>query len=376
MTPSALLRWMNGTALPLWAAHGVEADGGFAELLTADLRAIARPRRARLTARQVYVFASGARLGWEGAGLRVARSGLEILSRKFVRLDGTVVPRLDPDGRAMNARHDLYDDAFVLFALAALSPDPAAEALARRVTLALADRSLAGGGYSDGHAGPGRRLANPHMHLFEAAIAWAATGRPGPWRGMASGLSRLARQRLIQRSVGVIPEVYAADWTPVPDADGLLIEPGHLFEWGWLLIRWGRMSDDKEAVADGERLGRTAETHGLAADGTVLDALNERLEVRARGARLWPQAERAKFWQEVASCETGAKRADAILRRDCALRALGRFLSGPRPGLWREVRQPDGTFVEEPVRASSLYHIVSAADVMAGAVPVYEEVLR
>ncbi|MET0499860.1 MAG: AGE family epimerase/isomerase [Steroidobacteraceae bacterium] len=41
-------------------------------------------------------------------------------------------------------------------------------------------------------------------------------------------------------------------------------------------------------------------------------------------------------------------------------RVLMTYLHAPKAGLWRDTLQPDGTFIEEPAPASSLYHIAGA----------------
>ena len=69
--------WLFRQALPLWAQAGVDADGRFVEKLDFDGRPITGlPRRTRVQARQVYVFAEAAVLGWAGRrGRRPARAG-------------------------------------------------------------------------------------------------------------------------------------------------------------------------------------------------------------------------------------------------------------------------------------------------------------
>jgi mannose-6-phosphate isomerase len=43
-----------------------------------------------------------------------------------------------------------------------------------------------------------------------------------------------------------------------------------------------------------------------------------------------------------------------------AVQGLEKFFAVPVPGLWRDILNPDGSFVEEPAPASSFYHIVCA----------------
>lgn len=102
----------------------------------------------------------------------------------------------------------------------------------------------------------------------------------------------------------------------------------------------------------------------LRADGSCRDA----------GAKLWPQTERAKAWHEL-SCNprsNGALRQEAQNRRALALDGIATFLVEPplAPlGLWREVMRPDGSFVDEPVRASSFYHLVCAIHTISERAP-------
>jgi mannose-6-phosphate isomerase len=81
-----------------------------------------------------------------------------------------------------------------------------------------------------------------------------------------------------------------------------------------------------------------------------MDETGRDLAPRRATARLWPQTERLK--------------AALLLRRDGEARAaaqgLWQYLQTPRAGLWRDKMREDGTLVEEPAPASSLYHIICA----------------
>ena len=73
ITQTRVRDWLFGQALPLWAQAGIDAEGRFFEKLDFDARPIiGRPRRTRVQARQVYVFAEAAALGWS-EGEAVAR---------------------------------------------------------------------------------------------------------------------------------------------------------------------------------------------------------------------------------------------------------------------------------------------------------------
>jgi mannose-6-phosphate isomerase len=99
----------------------------------------------------------------------------------------------------------------------------------------------------------------------------------------------LALARLIDAESGALTERFTADWQPLPGLEGRLVEPGHLFEWAWLLQRCGDAAAHTAAV----RLIGIAEQHGVRA-GVAINALLSDFSVHDAKARLWPQTERLK----------------------------------------------------------------------------------
>ncbi|MFX8477731.1 AGE family epimerase/isomerase, partial [Acinetobacter baumannii] len=79
---------------------------------------------------------------------------------------------------------------------------------------------------------------------------------------------------------------------------------------------------------------------------------------------LWPQTERIKAW--VALAQLAHDRGDAtalaqaLQAATAAMGGLRAYLHHPVAGAWQEVWRADGSWQPEPVRASSLYHIVCA----------------
>ncbi|WP_417247850.1 AGE family epimerase/isomerase [Celeribacter sp.] len=368
MTPQDLKDWCAQTALPLWQAHGLDhVSGGYFELLDADLQPVIRPKRARLTARQIYCFTQAPALG-AGAMQAEAAHGLDYLLGSLVTNDKVISAR-HPDGRVARLGPDLYDDAFALLALAAVAdhaPDAGYEAQARAIAERMIQtRGRADGGFSD----DGTHIhANPLMHLLEAGLAWVeqSDDADGFWWRFCARLVRVALTGLIQGDSGILPEDFDLAYRPLPRNERVQVEPGHLFEWAWLLLRWSVLAGDEAAFASAQRLATTAQTHGIAPDGIIHEALDGDLRPRDTSARLWPQTERAKYWHAIAHhpATSPARKAQAEAQRALALDALARFLDGPRAGLWFETREADGTFRREPTRASSLYHIICAARVL------------
>lgn len=380
-----LLEWFTTQAMPLWSTAGTDwVQGGFAEKLDAQGSPVDEPRRTRVVARQIYVFSVARKLGWQGDAPRWVTHGLDFLLTRLRQPDGTFASSVTPDGQVVNARFDLYEQAFALFAMAtAYRLDPAQHAHLRDVSARLLVALRSGWahpaiGFEESSPPSVPLRSNPHMHLFEAALQWAEGTNGGPWRALADELATLALRHLIDAPSGLVTELFAADWGHMPGADGTLAEPGHQFEWGWLLIRWARQHPNPQhpdavaALAAAQRMVALAEAHGLDRErGIAINELNTDLSVRDANAKLWPQTERVKAWVAMAQrAQTGGDQtalAQALQAATAAMAGLRAYLHHPVPGGWQEVWRADGTWQPEPVRASSLYHIVCALETLADA---------
>ena len=72
----------------------------------------------RVQARQTVVYARAGALGWNGPWRDAVTAGASVLLSRGLRPDGGTHHMLGPDGATRDERRDLYDLAFVLFALA------------------------------------------------------------------------------------------------------------------------------------------------------------------------------------------------------------------------------------------------------------------
>ena len=92
--------WLSTSALPLWWSLGADHQlGGFHELLDGNGAAVPAPRRARVQARQVFVFATAAAGGWSGPGREAAMHGMTWFRRHYLRDDGFFRSEVEADGR-------------------------------------------------------------------------------------------------------------------------------------------------------------------------------------------------------------------------------------------------------------------------------------
>ena len=170
---------------------------------------------------------------------------------------------------------------------------------------------------------------------------------------------RSALTHFIDAEEGFLREHFTSDWEPALGERGRLVEPGHQFEWAYLLTHWGRLRNEPKAEIAARRLF-AAGTVGIdPARDVAVDALNEDMTVRSSSARLWPQTERLRA--ALALAATGGDASETWLAHAVsAAEGLWRYLDTPTRGLWRDRLLPTNRFVEEAAPASSLYHIAGA----------------
>lgn len=370
-------RWLFDAALPLWWSHGADhAGGGFHEKLGMNGEPAGHPVRVRVQARQLFVYARAGALGWTGPWREAMRHALDFMLARHQRPDGFFRSTLD----TADQRIDLYDQAFVLFALAhawqAEGRPPTLLEIARRLMAQVdAHFSLEGGGYRAAYdaARPGaqesvERKSNPLMHLLEALLAWvsigAGSGADAAFRSHASALCRLATNRLIDPETGTLAEDYAPGWVPLGHGTTRVNEPGHQFEWAWLLLQAQELlgHDMPSAGRHAQRLESAGRLHGIdAARGVAIFSVDGAGHPLDRRARLWAQTERLRTSMLFAQRRTGSA-ADIAAAESAAVQAFGtlqKFLATPRPGLWHEWMDEHGQFETAPAPASTLYHLVT-----------------
>lgn len=331
-------------------------------------------KRTRVLARQCYVFSHVA-IGGVAQARQAAQVGADFLLERARRADGQFVSVLTSDGEVLDPAADLYDIAFALFAMAwwfRLTGDARAIAASER-SLAHLDghmRSPSGRGFLSREGDAAAHQQNPHMHLFEAVVFLCAfTGHAGA-RAMADELFALAMDALIDPATGTLAEEYGPDWQRGDAAGQVRIEPGHHYEWAWLLTRYGVLADDPRAFALAERLFAFARRYGHdPATGLIVDALDQHGRVIGADLRIWPNLEYIKAL--VALGERHDARAPWCREElgRAAQRISARFLTpqadGPAAAL------PEGLWIDylhgatlkpkcDHVPVSTLYHLTCA----------------
>jgi mannose/cellobiose epimerase-like protein (N-acyl-D-glucosamine 2-epimerase family) len=178
--------------------------------------------------------------------------------------------------------------------------------------------------------------------LFEAS-------REERFLDQASELVALFRRRFFDgRTLG---EYFAADWS----RDAGALEPGHHFEWAWILAQYQRFSGDnveQEAAA----LVDFAEAHGVdAALGMAFDTFDASGAPLQRTSRAWPNTERIKGHLALFEL-TGRDPRPAVASASRLL--LDRYLLPY--GAWIDRLNEQGEPAPGPAPASTFYHVFLA----------------
>lgn len=357
-------RWMLDCAIPLWARNGIDRKrGGYVEQMAFD--GTARPvdfKRTRVIGRQIYVFSHAALLGRREA-LDCARFGYDFLIRNaWLGPDGGWARLLAPDGKVKDATPDLYDLAFILFAFGwyqRASGDEAAQqwAIATLDFIETQMRHPGGQGFLVEKPASGARLQNPHMHLLEAALVNLEVSGNARFRRLADEIVGLFTSHFFDPRTSTLGEQFDERWNRLRNSGGRTVEPGHQFEWAWILARYQRLAGcDMRPFVEG--LTWFAETHGVEHDDWLtLSAVRDDGVVVDSGSRVWPNTERIQA--AVAMFELFGIDPRPIFASSTRV-LFDHFLDRKLAGTWMDRIDAQRQPATDHVPASTLYHLMIA----------------
>lgn len=353
--------------LPVWRSRGWDHHrGGFHERLDAGFAPLpVAHRRLHAHCRQLYCYSLSAALTGRAEDRAFARTIFDHLVARFRDPDqGGWVCSVDVDGTPADRSKDCYGLAFVLFGLAAAHRHlglPAAAALARETRdLMVRHMALDIGGFAvratpDWGVDDRALRQNPNMHMLEALLALAeATGDP-VYQADAAALLALFRAHLFDPATGTLGEYFDEAGKPERET-GHIVEPGHQFEWYWLLQQAMRVIGDTQVAPASDALFAGGLRHGLdPVHGGVFDEVDRRGRVLRSTKRIWPLSEavRALAWR----IRSGDAAAWAPFRALVDHLLDHRLLSG---GAWREWLTREGGPHVDYMPSTTPYHLLGA----------------
>lgn len=353
----------------LWLTHGWNAAGGHSiERLQADLTpAPLGYRRSMAVARQLFFFAQAWRSTGNAACADRAHALYADLTGRFWDAEhGGWFFSLGDDARPANAGKDLYGHAFAIFALAHYAAVfRKAEAIdwARRTGEAvkrhlwLPQGWFAQAAQRDWSRPDPALEQNPHMHLLEAWLALhAATGEDSVLRDAAQ-LVTLYADRLRSADGAKVLEHFDAAGRPQQER-GQLVQPGHLYEWYWLLHDYAESARRPEYRQIAAPLFDWANARGVdPLHGGIYDQVDTDGQVVSDRKRIWPVTECIKVHaiRAATAADTGSY---AALEHWIAFMTTRYFTGG---GGWHEFLRRDLQPDSDYLPATTPYHVAMAA---------------
>lgn len=339
--------------VPLWQGPGWNAQMALPfEAVDAQHQPLPPQRyRAMACARQLFLFSS--LIGHSAvpeAGERAAAL-FRSLQRHFHDAEhGGWFYSIDPQGAPLDRRKDLYTHAFIVFACAhywGKVREPLVESVLNAALTVIAERFADGDGlyesvlaedWSSLDAGP---LQNPLMHLAEAFLATLEVREDADTLAALDALAQGMQRRFVDVELGVMLE------KPLDAVDNWS-EPGHQFEWFYLLESSAHLRGTPlhgsltTAFAHAQAQGVDNETGAVAAmleeDGSVKDGTQ----------RIWAQAE----YLRALTLRPGSE--DLLARQLNALQQ--RFL---HPGGWNECLDSQGQISRSDMPSTTPYHLAT-----------------
>lgn len=350
-------KWYEAFRDPLLGGYYERLNRNFKPLLTGQRRLVSQCRQL-----SIYSHAAFHQKSNDYSSIRNAFEF--IVERYYEPSSGHWWFAIDDKGNAKDRYSDLYALAFVIFSFShyyRATGDDRAKDLADRA-LGFIDSAfrmpglpgLAEAVGGDGRPLPKLRRQNPHMHLLEACLFAHEVWGGKNYKKMADELVALFNDHFYDDQHNLVREFFNDDLS-VHGIEGHRIEPGHAFEWIWLLKKHQAIHGDNRHDAVTLALLETANAHGWDETyGGIYDTLRPDGTIVADTKRIWPFCEALKA--NVLMLEAGPDRQSLKDRtRDMVNVFKDKFMQ--ERGFWTEWLTRDLTPVTDYMPATTPYHV-------------------
>jgi len=340
--------------VPLWQGPGWNTDMALPyEALDAEHQPLPPQRyRAMACARQLYLFSS--LIGQVPEAEVRAAALFRSLQQHFHDAEhGGWFYSIDPQGAPLDQRKDLYTHAFILFACAHYWDkvrEPLVESVLNAALEVVAQRFATDDGlyeacldrdWSSLKTGP---LQNPLMHLAEAFLATLSVREDIAVQQRLLALCAGMQKKFVVPQEGVLME------KPLGAVDNWF-EPGHQFEWYFLLESSSLLRDSKlhrslsRAFSYTEQLGVVEHNGAVRA---MLDLESDPRRPRDSTQRIWAQAEYLRALTLRPDSEAAVLRQLQALQQRCL-----------HAGGWYECRDEEGEVSRKDMPSTTPYHLAT-----------------
>lgn len=367
ITSDLLCYWLSNHLVPFWCAYGYDSGSKtwFDEL---DLSGapVAVPRRVLVQARQAAVLAIMSRFDAFNVPEERLEAALQIILQRAIGPTGRVNHSLSSDGRKIfDVAGDLYDAEFVLFALAELAKTLGPTNQINKAIDSVFfhavqnNRHPMGGLWESLEPRPhGSRSQNPHMHMVEAFLSlYEVTGNK-KYLDESKAIIDFVLTCGRPNKLNAIQELWRSDGQSDESVIKIEIEPGHQFEWSFLIYRYSQLSGDQytEIVSllhdIGERCG--VEPHS----GFIYELVDERGDGASNTSRFWTHCERLRSQLRISEGNLISTPLEILQ----SIENILAFFDPKDMITLHERYDKDFHRVLGNVRASSVYHLVTSID--------------
>ncbi len=345
---------------PKWSSQGgLGAEKGFLEefILTEKRPHKEANRRLRVQGRQVWSFAKAYSLGYGENLLALALDGWNAIDKQFRHKNGGFIHSVNEEGKALNTNRYLYEQTFTLLGLSALYGATKNKEYIKQAhelyNWICKDLAAEEGFYTSFDDKQEPRQQNPHMHLFEALMALFEESGDEYWLDEAGKIYDLFCKYFFDNNHLLLREFFTSDWKSYDSKKGDSIEPGHNYEWVWLIYHYSQLA--KQPYDKTEPLYAFARK-GTSEDGLGYDECSPDGKPIRQTSRMWVQTEalKANITQyQISKDEIYLKRAEQIIDNLFDYYLLD-------DGLWGDQLDSHKKELSKITPASTFYHLFLA----------------
>jgi mannose/cellobiose epimerase-like protein (N-acyl-D-glucosamine 2-epimerase family) len=319
------VKYTFGDMARLCATHGWnEARSRSEERLHVNLAPISLGyRRGMVAGRQLFFFSQAYRLTEELLYASRAHCLFDDLINNFWDKDNRGwYFSLRDDNTPYDSTKDLYSHAFIMFGLAhylaVFREAKAVQWINETNELILTRFALPSGWFAPATTRNweilgGNLEQNPHMHLLEAYLSVYQATQDGTFLKYATQIMSVYTEILRTPDGSKVLE-HLDDEGQASGEKGSLIEPGHLYEWYWLVNEYADIAGLPAYRAASITIVDWADRWGLDVDaGGIHDLVDRDGNIVSSRKRIWPVTERIKALTTLVRAKPTASSADSLI---------------------------------------------------------------
>lgn len=341
-----------------WALFGINKEQGFSYESMNHNWTINPTNRIRLLTqcRQLYTFSHAYQLEKKPEWREKLSPLFNFITDRFFQ-EGRWIFSLNDDLTIQQRQSDAYALAFVLLSFShyyqVTQDKQALHYMKVTHRFLLENMQAKNGGFYEAYPIDTKqvRRQNPHMHLLEGYIAAFNTTQDEEYKEIIESLLTLALERFYDKKTKTLRELFSSDWEP-HSTTGNQVEPGHHFEWVWLLYQANKILPNPDYTDLAQQLWLTATRYGFSENGGIYNQIDgNTYQSIDKEKRIWPITE---YLKAITVMPIGKEEKIDRLEKALSFMQEHYFLDN---GCWNEYLNEDNSAKNYPLPGTSSYHI-------------------